>query len=78
MANIPMMQKSNIAVFVLITIVVYGLLLQSAHAQQDPYEEYVKHSKDFKSVKQDKGWALKAWPSWTYMPWSYQWNINRE
>ena len=35
----------------------------------DPYENYVKTSKDFKRVKQDKEWALKAWPSWVYMPW---------
>ncbi|KKK48468.1 hypothetical protein LCGC14_3144810, partial [marine sediment metagenome] len=44
--------------------------------QPDPYEIYVKTSKDFKRVKQDKEWALKAWPSWTYMPWTYKWGIG--
>ncbi|MEI8241735.1 MAG: beta-galactosidase trimerization domain-containing protein [bacterium] len=42
---------------------------QAADAVNDPYESYVKTSKDFKSVKQDKAWALKAWPDWYYMPW---------
>ena len=40
-----------------------------ARAATDPYETYVKTSKDFKAVKQDKAWALKAWPTWVYMPW---------
>ena len=51
-------------------------LAAPAAGEKDPYEEYVKNSKDFKPVKQDKDWALKAWPSWTYMPWSYQWTIG--
>lgn len=42
----------------------------------DPYENYVLNSKDFKPVKQDKAWAYKAFPSWTYMPWYYQWSIG--
>jgi hypothetical protein len=37
----------------------------------DPYENYVKTSKDFKRVKQDKEWLLKAFPSWVYMPWQH-------
>jgi len=45
-------------------------------AQQDPYEAYVKTSKDFRPVKQDKAWCVKAWPSWTYMPWTYKWSIG--
>jgi len=45
-------------------------------AESDPYEEYVRHSEDFRAVKQDKTWAYKAFPSWTYMPWTYQWNIG--
>jgi hypothetical protein len=49
---------------------------QSLRAQQDPYETYVKTSRDFQPVKQDKAWCLKAWPSWTYMPWTYQWTIG--
>lgn len=42
---------------------------RAAEQGDDPYEKYVKTSKDFKRVKQDKAWALKAWPSWVYMPW---------
>lgn len=42
----------------------------------DPYEAYLKTSPDFQPVKQDKAWALKAWPSWTYMPWTSQWTIG--
>ena len=42
----------------------------------DPYEEYVRNSEDFRAVKQDKAWAYKAFPSWTYMPWTYQWHIG--
>lgn len=46
-----------------------GLAAPPAASPADPYEVYVKTSKDFKAVKQDKTWALKAWPSWVYMPW---------
>jgi hypothetical protein len=42
----------------------------------DNYEEYIKKSKDFKRVKQDKDWCYKAFPSWTLMPWYYQWSIG--
>ena len=45
-------------------------------AEADPYEEYVRHSEDFRAVKQEKAWACKAFPSWTYMPWTYQWHIG--
>ena len=43
---------------------------------QDAYETYVKTSRDFQRVKQDKAWALKAWPSWTYMPWTFRWGLG--
>ena len=46
-----------------------GLAALPASSSADPYETYVKTSKDFKAVKQDKDWALKAWPGWVYMPW---------
>ena len=46
-----------------------GIAAQAADAPADPYEIYVRTSKDFKAVKQDKAWALKAWPGWVYMPW---------
>ena len=62
---------------VIISLLVLAVLLPSGLlAQEDPYEKYVKTSKDFKRVKQDKQWVLKAWPSWTYMPWTYQWGIG--
>lgn len=47
-----------------------------AAAQSDPYETYVKTSKDFQRVKQDKAWCYEAFPSWTHMPWTYQWTIG--
>lgn len=48
----------------------------AAFGQADPYENYVKTSRDFAPVKQDKAWLLKAYPSWTFMPWYYQWTIG--
>ena len=47
-----------------------------AFAQEDAYEKYVKTSRDFKPVKQDKEFLLKQYPSWIYMPWTYQWTIG--
>ncbi len=47
-----------------------------ALAADDPYENYVNTSRDFQPVKQDKDWALKALPSWTVMPWYFQWPIG--
>ena len=52
------------------------LLLATATLADDPYETYVRTSEDFRPVQQDKDWALKAWPSWTYMPWTHQWTIG--
>lgn len=51
-------------------------LFASGAACADPYEDYVRKSEDFRLVKQDKAWALQAWPSWTYMPWTHQWGIG--
>jgi len=58
--------------------VVIGLALVAPVQGQvnDPYEIYIKTSRDFKPVKQDKAWALKAFPSWTYMPWYANWSIG--
>ena len=42
----------------------------------DPYEHYLKTSRDFEPVKQDKAWLYRAFPSWTFMPWTYQWTIG--
>jgi hypothetical protein len=44
-----------------------------ALAEEDVYETYVKTSKDFKPVRQDKEWLYKQYPSWAYMPWTFQW-----
>jgi len=51
-------------------------LAAGAMAQSDPYETYIKTSKDFKEVKQDQAMLWKAWPSWTLMPWYFQWSIG--
>ena len=48
----------------------------SALAQEDPYETYLKTSRDCRPVKQDAAWARKAWPTWTYMPWTYPWTLG--
>ncbi len=45
-------------------------------AQADPYESYILTSKDFQPVYQDKDWCYAAFPSWIYMPWTYQWTIG--
>lgn len=42
----------------------------------DAYARYVRTSKDFRRVKQDKTWISKAFPGWLYMPWTYQWGIG--
>lgn len=42
----------------------------------DPYETYIKTSRDFEPVKQDRDWLVKAYPSWLFMPWTYQWTIG--
>ncbi len=48
--------------------------LQAGH--EDPYARYVRTSRDFRRVKQDKTWCAAAFPGWLYMPWTYQWNIG--
>lgn len=58
------------------TLVVLVLTLVGKCLAQDPYEAYLSKSEDFRTVKQDKDWALKAFPSWTYMPWTYRWNLG--
>lgn len=42
----------------------------------DAYEHYVRTSIDFQTVKQDGDWARKAFPSWTFMPWTHDWGIG--
>src|ERR1035437_776724 len=55
----------------------YWLLASSSllHAA-DPYETYVNTSKDFQRVPQNRATLLKAFPSWTYMPWTFHWSIG--
>jgi hypothetical protein len=48
----------------------------AAQAQEDPYAHYVNTSEDFRAVRQDKAWCERAFGNWTYMPWTYQWNIG--
>lgn len=52
------------------------VLGSGAMAGGDAYETYVRNSKDFQPVMQEKSFLLKAYPSWTYMPWYYQWSIG--
>ena len=42
----------------------------------DAYARYVRTSSDFRRVRQDKAWCLKAFPGWLYMPWTYQWTLG--
>ncbi len=42
----------------------------------DAFENYVRTSEDFRAVKQDKEWAWRAFPRWTFMPWTHQWIIG--
>ncbi|MCA1594818.1 MAG: beta-galactosidase trimerization domain-containing protein, partial [Chloroflexi bacterium] len=42
----------------------------------DPYVRYIRESRDFHRVKQDKAWCDRAFPGWIYMPWTYQWTIG--
>ncbi len=44
---------------------------------EDPYVTYIKISKDFKRVTQDKKFA-KALPGWTVMPWYAAWPIGQD
>ena len=57
-------------------LVILSLGTRTAWGLEDPYEKYVRTSRDFRRVKQDKRWCYKAFPSWTYMPWTYRWTIG--
>jgi hypothetical protein len=52
------------------------LVAATAGAQSDPYEQYVKTSKDFQPVRLDAAFVNKMYPSWVFMPWYYQWSIG--
>jgi len=55
---------------------IMAMVAQAALADVDPYEVYINTSQDFQAVNQDKDWCYEAFPSWTYMPWTYRWNIG--
>ena len=57
-------------------VVAAWLALTHQVSAADPYEQYVRTSEDFRAVKQEKAWALRAFPNWTYMPWTHQWGIG--
>src|ERR1700744_2747415 len=59
----------------LMTFVVLAPAVRAA-GDEDPYEHYIKTSKDFRRVKQDKDFLLGAFASWTYMPWTAHWTIG--
>jgi hypothetical protein len=63
-------------VLLCLCILIFAPPQQSRGADVDPYEHYVKTSKDFRPVRQDKDWLYAAFPSWTNMPWTYQWTIG--
>ena len=63
------MRMRNCTAAIVAWAVIFLAAAPLARGQDDTYEKYVKTSKDFKAVKQDKDWALKAFPSWVYMPW---------
>jgi hypothetical protein len=66
---------------VLTTTALLGLVFGLTHVslgQDDPYERYVKTSRDFQPVNQEKGFLLKAYPSWGFMPWYYQWTVGHD
>ena len=59
------------ALALLIQISAFSATALCAQTPIDFYEQYVRTSKDFRPVKQDEGFLLKAFPSWTYMPRSF-------
>ena len=53
-----------------------GVVFGACLGADDPYVTYVRTSKDFRAVRQDKAWCAAAFPSWTYMPWTHRWSIG--
>src|SRR6185437_13590405 len=70
------MKNSRFYAVAFATITLCATLCSAAPPEADPYEQYVKTSKDFHPVRQDKAWLLTAYPSWTYMPWTFKWTIG--
>lgn len=40
------------------------------------YARYVRTSRDFRRVRQERAMTDQAFPGWIYMPWTYQWGIG--
>jgi len=68
--------KAGVVATIGLAVLILAVAVPQCAWAEDAYETYVKTSKDFQRVKQDKEWAWKAWPTWVYMPWSYQWGIG--
>lgn len=79
--SIALLDSSRLVPAVIRTLLPCSILMSISSVvvsiqAQDPYENYLRTSNDFRSVKQDKDWVLKAYPSWLYMPWTHQWTIG--
>ena len=57
-------------------LVILSLSTTPVWCLEDPYEKYVQTSRDFRPVTQDKQWCSKAFPRWTYLPWTYKWTMG--
>lgn len=71
-----MTKRPENSLLLLCALCVSAVIPSPAHAQADPYETYIKTSKDFKPVSQNKATLIKAWPTFVYMPWTFQWTIG--
>ena len=63
-----MLRWNHLTAGVLLAVLVWRTPVNGAEPESDPYAKYVKTSRDFQPVKQDKEWCQQAFPSWTYMP----------
>ncbi len=48
----------------------------AADAPTDPYEAYVRHSRDFHRVRQPRSSSDSHFPAWVNMPWPHRWTIG--
>jgi hypothetical protein len=70
-----MKRRTTVVCAMLAGFLALGLAAVAAD-QVDPYETYIKTSRDFQPVRMEPTVLLKAYPSWVYMPWYYQWSIG--
>ncbi len=59
-----------------VSCVAAALLAAALRGEEDPYERYVKTSRDFRPVRQDAAFLTAQYPGWVLMPWYYQWTIG--